>query len=82
LQKKEYTRPPAITYENPNEKLGENVTLIDIGEYRCRVCNNLITHYRKFDKCSKLLVFYFNFILELFPASGETLLEKPFLKYL
>ena len=47
--KKEYTGCPAITYENPNEKLGENVTLIEEGEYRCKVCNNLIALYRKFD---------------------------------
>ena len=47
--KKEYTGCPAITYENPNEKLAENVTLIEEGEYRCKVCNNLIALYRKFD---------------------------------
>jgi hypothetical protein len=47
--KKEYTGCPAITYENPNEKLGENVTLIEEGEYRCKVCNNLIALYRKFN---------------------------------
>jgi hypothetical protein len=38
-----------ITYENPNEKLGENVTLIEKGEYRCGECNNLIALYRKFN---------------------------------
>ena len=47
--KKEYTGFPVITYENPNEKLSENVTLIEEGEYRCRACNNLIALYRKFD---------------------------------
>ena len=47
--KKEYTGCPVITYENPNEKLSENVTLIEEGEYRCRTCNNLIALYRKFN---------------------------------
>jgi hypothetical protein len=47
--KKEYTGCPIITYKNPNEKIGENVTLIEEGEYRCRACNNLIALYRKFD---------------------------------
>jgi hypothetical protein len=47
--KKEYTGCPTITYENPNERLGENVTLIEEGEYRCKSCNNLIALYRKFD---------------------------------
>jgi DNA-directed RNA polymerase subunit RPC12/RpoP len=47
--KKEYTGSPAIIYENPNEKLGENVILIEEGEYRCRKCNSLIALYRKFN---------------------------------
>jgi hypothetical protein len=46
---KEYDGCPAISYENPNEKLGENIRLIEEGEYRCRGCNNLIALYRKFD---------------------------------
>ena len=47
--KKEYIGSPVITYENPNEKLSENVTLIEEGEYKCRTCNNLIALYRKFN---------------------------------
>jgi hypothetical protein len=47
--RKEHTGCPTITYENPNEKLSENVTLIEEGEYRCRTCNNLIALYRKFN---------------------------------
>src|ERR671925_1059727 len=47
--KKEYAGCPVISYENPNEKLSENVTLIEEGEYRCRSCNNLIALYRKFN---------------------------------
>jgi hypothetical protein len=47
---KEYTGSPIISYENPNEGLGEDVILIEKGEYRCRRCNNLIAIYRKFNK--------------------------------
>lgn len=37
--------PPVIVYVNPNEKLGENVTLVENGEYKCRACNNIIAQY-------------------------------------
>jgi DNA-directed RNA polymerase subunit RPC12/RpoP len=47
---KEYAGSPAITYENPNEELGQDVILIEKGEYRCRTCNNIIALYRKFNK--------------------------------
>ena len=47
---KEYAGSPAITYENPNEELGQDVILIEKGEYRCRICNNIIALYRKFNK--------------------------------
>jgi DNA-directed RNA polymerase subunit RPC12/RpoP len=46
----EYQGAPVISYENLNEELGEDVTLIEKGEYRCRTCNNLIALYRKFNK--------------------------------
>jgi sporulation protein YlmC with PRC-barrel domain len=46
---KEYEGSPAISYENPNEELGEGVTLIEKGEYKCNTCNNIIAQYRKFD---------------------------------
>ena len=39
---KEYASSPAITYENPNEQLGEDVFLIEKGEYKCKMCNNII----------------------------------------
>jgi hypothetical protein len=57
-----------ITYENPNEKLGENVTLIEEGEYRCRQCNNLIALYRNSTIYSK---YYFlkSFIAKSIGAS-------------
>jgi hypothetical protein len=44
---KEYHGSPILNYENPNEELGEGVILIEKGEYRCRICNNLIALYRK-----------------------------------
>ena len=47
---KEYQGSPQISYENPNEELGEDVILIEEGEYRCRACNHLIALYRKFNK--------------------------------
>jgi sporulation protein YlmC with PRC-barrel domain len=46
---KEYEGSPAISYENPNEDLGEDVTLIEKGEYQCSTCNNIIAQYRKFN---------------------------------
>jgi hypothetical protein len=47
--RKEHTGCPVITYENPNEEVGEGITLIEKGEYRCKECNNLIALYRKFN---------------------------------
>jgi hypothetical protein len=47
---KEYSGSPLISYENPNEELGEGVILIEKGEYKCKVCNNVIALYRKFNK--------------------------------
>ena len=46
---KEYEGAPAVHYENPNEELGEGVTLIEKGEYKCNTCNSTIAQYRKFD---------------------------------
>ena len=49
---KEYDGSPAISYENSNEKLSENIRLVEEGEYRCRECNNLIARYCKFDNAN------------------------------
>ena len=49
---KEYRGSPLLKYENPNEDLGEGVTLAEKGEYRCAICNNTIAQYRKFDPSS------------------------------
>lgn len=46
---KVYEGSPALVFENPNEELGEGVTLIEKGEYKCRTCNATIAQYRKFD---------------------------------
>jgi DNA-directed RNA polymerase subunit RPC12/RpoP len=47
---KEYTGSPAISYENPNEELGGGIIVIEKGEYRCSICNNIIALYRRFNK--------------------------------
>jgi len=39
---------PLLVYEVPNEKIAENVILVEKGEYKCRDCNNTIAQYRKF----------------------------------
>ena len=36
---KAYEGSPALVFENPNEELGEGVTLIEKGEYKCKTCN-------------------------------------------
>ena len=46
---REYEGSPTVNYENPNEQLGEGVTLIEKGEYMCKTCNNVLAQYRKFD---------------------------------
>lgn len=45
----EYEGSAAINYENPHEELGEGVTLIEKGEYKCRTCGNILAQYRKFE---------------------------------
>ena len=47
---KEYPGSPLIIYRNPNEKLGEGVILIEKGDYKCRICDNTISLYRKFNR--------------------------------
>jgi sporulation protein YlmC with PRC-barrel domain len=46
---KVYEGSPALVFENPHEELGEGVTLIEKGEYKCKTCNSTIAQYRKFD---------------------------------
>ena len=46
---KEYEGSPSIKFENPNEEIGEGVTLIEKGQYKCETCDNTIAQYRKFN---------------------------------
>lgn len=46
---KDYEGSPSIIYENPNEEVGEGVTLVEKGEYKCKTCSSTIAQYRKFD---------------------------------
>ena len=46
---KEYEGSPSIIYDNPNEELGEGVTLAEKGEYKCKTCSATIAQYRRFD---------------------------------
>lgn len=47
---KEYQGAPNVEFENPNEDLGENIILIEKGEYKCKTCNYVIAQYRKFNE--------------------------------
>jgi hypothetical protein len=46
---KEYPGSPAISYESPNQEMGEGIILIEKGEYKCKTCNNLLALYRRFN---------------------------------
>ena len=46
---KVYEGAPNIQYENPNEDLGENIILVEKGEYKCKICDYTIAQYRKFN---------------------------------
>lgn len=50
---KEYEGSPSIIYDNPNEALGEGVTLVEKGEYKCKTCASTIAQYRKFDNAGE-----------------------------
>lgn len=47
---KDYSGAPNVEFENPNEDLGENIILVEKGEYKCKSCNYVIAQYRKFDE--------------------------------
>ncbi len=51
---KDYEGSPNISFENPNEDLGEGVTLYEKGEYKCNTCKSTIAQYRKFDAPEQL----------------------------
>jgi sporulation protein YlmC with PRC-barrel domain len=46
---KDYEGAPNIQYDNPNEDLGENIILIEKGEYKCNACDSVLAQYRKFN---------------------------------
>ncbi len=47
---REYAGCSQIKYEHPYEELGEDVILIEKGDYKCRICNSIIALYRKFNR--------------------------------
>ncbi len=50
---KDYEGSPSIVYDNPNEALGEGVTLAEKGEYKCKTCNATIAQYRRFETAAE-----------------------------
>ena len=46
---KDFEGSPEIEYQNPNEQVAENLTLLERGQYKCR-CGAPIAEYRKFSK--------------------------------
>jgi sporulation protein YlmC with PRC-barrel domain len=50
---KDYQGAPNILFENPNEDLGENITLVEKGEYKCKSCDYTIAQYRKFNEAKE-----------------------------
>ncbi|HSB50379.1 MAG TPA: hypothetical protein VLC72_03490 [Nitrosopumilaceae archaeon] len=46
----EFAEAPKLKIENPNEELGQGITLKTIGQYLCTKCNSIIGEYREFSK--------------------------------
>ena len=46
----EFESAPKLSIENPNEELGQGMTLKEIGQYLCQKCNSKIGEYREFSK--------------------------------
>ena len=46
----EFSEAPKLKIENPNEELGQGMTLLAIGQYLCTKCNAVIGEYREFSK--------------------------------
>lgn len=51
---KEYEASPKIEYENPNEAVAENLTLVEKGQYICTTCGSVLAEYREFQKLDEL----------------------------
>src|ERR1044072_5001703 len=43
---KDYKSSPTLTYDNPNEEVGEGDVLIEKDEYKCSVCSAVMSQYR------------------------------------
>jgi hypothetical protein len=46
----EYRGSPLISFERTNEELGEDVFLIEKGEYKCKTCQGILAIFRKFNR--------------------------------
>ena len=46
----EFGGAPKLKIENPNEELGQGMTLKVIGQYLCTKCDSVIGEYREFSK--------------------------------
>ena len=47
---KDYEGNPKIEYENPNEEVADNLTLVEKGQYICHACSSTLAEYREFQK--------------------------------
>lgn len=49
--KKEFSNPPTTQIEEkPNEKVSEDLILVERGQYKCQSCDGIIGEYRVFKK--------------------------------
>ena len=46
----EFESSPSINYESPNEKVADNLVLVEKGQYVCSKCSAVIAEYRTFKK--------------------------------
>jgi len=46
----EFDQSPKLSIENPNEALGQEMILKEIGQYLCGKCNSKVGEYREFEK--------------------------------
>jgi len=47
---REFDKSPKLSIENPNEELGQQMVLKEIGQYICHKCDSKIGEYREFLK--------------------------------
>lgn len=47
---KDYEGSPKVEYDNPNEEVAENLTLVEKGQYICNTCGSTLAEYREFQK--------------------------------